>query len=64
MVLGIQAQMVWQIAHVYAQRPGLPEMLRLYANVVGTAFVAGSLEDIDPGEQIAPILAAALPAMY
>lgn len=63
MVLGIQAHMIWEIAHVYAQRPALPETLRLYTNVVATAFIAGSLEEIDPGEQIAPVISAALPAM-
>lgn len=63
MVLGIQTHMVWEIVHVYAQRPSLRELLHLYANVTGTAFVAGALDEIDPAEQIAPILSAALPTM-
>ena len=63
MVLGIQSHMVWEILHVYAQRPSLREVLHLYANVAGTAFVAGALDEIDPAEQIAPILSAALPTI-
>ena len=63
MVLGIQMQMVWQLAHLYAQRPTIRELLHLYANVAATAFVAGSLEDIDVSEQVAPILSAALPTI-
>ena len=63
MVLGLQLRMVWQLAHLYAQRPTVRELIHLYANVAATSFVAGSLEDIDVGEQIAPILSASLPAI-
>ncbi len=52
--------MVWKVAHVYYQRPALREMVQLYGNVVSTAFVAGELDDIEIGEQVAPIATNAL----
>ena len=60
LVLSAQSRMVWQVAHVYSQRPALREMAQLYANVIFTTFVAGELDDIEIGEQIAPIAANAL----
>ena len=59
-VLSAQSRMVWQVAHVYYQRPTLREMAQLYANVVSTAFVAGKLDDIEIGEIVAPIATNAL----
>lgn len=56
LVLSAQSKMVWQVAHVYYQRPTLREITQLYANVVSTAFVAGELDDIEIGEQVAPIV--------
>lgn len=61
-VLGAQIRMVWQIARLYYQRPGLRELLQLYANVVATAFVAGELNDIDVSRQIEPIVSSVLGA--
>jgi hypothetical protein len=55
-VLAAQVKLVWDVAHIYCQRPGLREMGSLYANVLGTAFVAGQLEDIDLSEQLQPVL--------
>ncbi|MBT3604501.1 MAG: DUF697 domain-containing protein [Candidatus Latescibacteria bacterium] len=60
LVLSAQTKMVWQVAHVYHQRPTLRDMLHLYANVASTAFVAGELEDSDIGEQIEPVVSAAM----
>lgn len=60
LVLSAQSKMVWQVAHVYYQRPTLREITQLYANVVSTAFVAGELDDIEIGEQVAPIVTNAL----
>jgi hypothetical protein len=62
-VLTAQARMVWQIAHVYYQRPTLKDMTHLYANVAGTAFLAGELQDLDLGGQVEPILSSALSAL-
>src|SRR5262249_47555512 len=56
LVLAAQSRMVWRIAQVYYQRPTARDLTHLYANVVGTAFVAGELQDIDLGEQVEPIL--------
>jgi hypothetical protein len=55
-VLSAQSRMVWRIAHIYYQRPTLRDMVRLYANVAATSFVASELEDIDVNEQIQPVL--------
>jgi hypothetical protein len=59
-VLAIQSRMVWKIAHHYFQRPTFRDLGYLYANVAGTAFLAGELEDLDVAEQIEPIISSAL----
>jgi len=61
-VLIAQVRMVWQVAHVYYQRPSLREMLQLYANVAGTAFIAGELNDLDISQQVEPIITSVLGA--
>lgn len=70
MVLSANVRLVWRVAHLYDQRPTLRDMANLYANVAGTAFVAGQIDDIDVSEQIQPVLtavfgsvAAAVPGM-
>ncbi len=55
-VLIMLSKMVWRIGHIYNQRPRLKEMLHLYANVAGTAFIAMGLDEIDIGEQVDQIL--------
>ena len=60
LVLGLQTRLVWDVAHVYAQRPSLRDLSYLYANVVGTAFVAGEIDDADLSEQIQPVLSSVL----
>lgn len=45
-VVALHARLVWSVATVYSQRPSPAEFVRLYANVVITAYVAGELEDI------------------
>ncbi|MFO0951255.1 MAG: YcjF family protein [Isosphaeraceae bacterium] len=62
-VLAAQSRMVWKLAHVYYQRPGLREMFDLYTNVAATALVAGELQDVDLSEQVEPVLGAALSAV-
>lgn len=59
-VLFIQSRMVWRIARHYYQRPTLRDLGYLYAQVAGTAFLAGELEDLDLTEQIEPIISSAL----
>lgn len=56
LVLGVQSRLVWDVAHVYHQRPSLQDMVRLYTNVMATAFVAGELEDLDLAEQVQPVV--------
>ena len=60
LVISVQSRMVWQIARLYYQRPTLRDLIHLYANVVGTAFVAGELDDIDISQQVEPILSSAM----
>lgn len=62
-VLCTQMRMVWRIAHLYVQRPSPREMLRLYANVAATAFVASGIESLDIGEMFAPLATSIVPAL-
>jgi len=62
-VLFIQIQMVGRIARIYLQRPSPRELVRLYANVAGTAFVASGLESLDLGEMVAPLAVSVVPAL-
>ena len=62
-LLFTQIQMVSRVARVYVQRPSPREMVRLYVNVAGTAFVASGLESLDIGAMLAPIVTSAVPAM-
>jgi hypothetical protein len=55
-VLVVQTRLIWKIAHVYRQRAGAREMLGLYAAVATTVFAAESLEDLDLGEVIEPMI--------
>lgn len=61
-VLITQFRLVWQIAHLYYQRPSLRDMIHLYANVAATAFIAGELNDLDISEQVEPIITSVLGA--
>jgi hypothetical protein len=62
-VLFTQIQMVSRIARIYVQRPSPRELVRLYANVGGTAFVASGLESLDLGEMVAPLATSVVPAL-
>lgn len=46
-VLAAQTRLIWQIAHVYYQRPSVRDFARLYVNVASTAFIAAGIEDVD-----------------
>lgn len=63
LVLFAQSRMVWQVAHVYSQRPPLREMAQLYANVISTVFLAGKLDDIEIGEKVASITTSTLESL-
>jgi uncharacterized protein DUF697 len=62
-VLFTQIQMVGRIARIYVQRPSPRELMRLYANVAGTAFVASKLDSLDLGEMVAPLAVSIVPAL-
>src|SRR5437773_5576958 len=62
-VLFTQIQMVNRVARIYVQRPSPRELIRLYANVAGTALIASGLESLDLGEMIAPLATSVVPAL-
>lgn len=59
-VLGAHFSMVWRIAGIYYQRPTPRDLLYLYSNVAGTAFLSYSLEEIDLSEQVQPLIESAM----
>lgn len=63
LVLVAQSRLVWKVAHLYYQRPAARDLVHLYANVVGTSFVAGELQDLDLSEQVEPVLSSAVGAL-
>ena len=60
LVLIAQVRMIWQIAHLYKTRPRWQEMTRLFANVAATAFIAGSIDDINIDSQVELLVKSAL----
>ena len=56
-------QMVGRIACIYVQRPSPRELIRLYANVAGTAFRRGRTQSLDLGEMVAPLAVSVVPAL-
>jgi hypothetical protein len=62
LVLAGQTRMIWEIAHLYYQRPTARELVHLYANVAATAFLASEIDDLDISEQIEPVIASTLGA--
>ena len=62
-LLFTQIQMVTRVARVFVQRPSPREMVRLYINVAGTAFIASGLESLDLGEMVAPLATSVVPAL-
>ena len=62
-LLVTQIQMVTRVARVYVQRPSPREMMRLYVNVAGTAFIASGLESLDIGQMVAPLATSVVPAL-
>jgi len=63
LVLSAQSRMVLRIARLYYQRPTLRDLIQLYSNVAGTAFLASEFEDIDISEQVEPVLSSTLGAL-
>jgi hypothetical protein len=46
-ILGLQFRLIWEIAHIYEQRPSLKDMSFLYSNVLVTAFIASSIDEAE-----------------
>jgi len=66
-VFAAQTRLIWNVAHVYYQRPSLRDFVQLYANVASTAFVAAGLEDVDVDVLVSTVLGstvAAVPGMH
>jgi hypothetical protein len=66
-VLAAQTRLIWQVAHVYYQRPSLRDFVQLYANVASTAFIAAGVEDIDVDVLVSTVFGstvAAIPGMH
>ena len=51
-VLINSVKLVWDISHIYQQRPSPRELLWLYSNVITTAFIAGEIEDSELLEDV------------
>jgi len=62
-LLFTQIQMVGRVARVYVQRPSPRELIRLYLNVAGTAFISSGLESLDLGQMVAPLATSVVPAL-
>lgn len=56
LVLMTQGRLIWQLLSLYHQRPHWRETLSIYSNVLATALVATSLEDLDITEQLEPVI--------
>lgn len=66
-VLAAQTRLIWQVAHIYYQRPSLRDFVQLYANVASTAFIAAGIEDVDVDILVGTIFGstvAAIPGMH
>ena len=66
-VLSAQTRLIWNVAHVYYQRPSLRDFVQLYANVASTAFIAAGFEDVDIDVLVSTIFGstvAAIPGMH
>lgn len=66
-VLAAQTRLIWQVAHVYYQRPSLRDFVQLYANVASTAFIAAGIEDVDVDVLLGTVFGssvAAIPGMH
>jgi len=59
LVLMGQMKMIWQITHLYNQRPAWSEIVKLYMNVIATTFAASQIEDLDISSQVEPMISSA-----
>ncbi|MCF7797864.1 MAG: YcjF family protein, partial [Lentisphaeria bacterium] len=59
-VLATNLRMIYAIAEIYYNRPGLRDLSRLYTNVLVAVFLATEIDEIDFDAQIAPVLSSSL----
>lgn len=60
-VLSSLGRIIWEIAHIYNQRPGIRELLYLYGNIFATVLMARGVEDMDLlDDQLEPVIASVL----
>ncbi len=59
-VLIAQTRLIWNIAHIYNQRPSLRELVNLYSNVAVTTFLVSEIEDIDISAHVEPVIRSVL----
>ncbi|MDP8221112.1 MAG: DUF697 domain-containing protein [Candidatus Stygibacter frigidus] len=57
LLLKIQIQMIWEIAHLYNQKPHWKEMLEIYLNVFASGLMAIGISDIPVDELVKKISA-------
>jgi hypothetical protein len=54
-------RLVWEISHIFNQRPSLRDMAYLYGNIGATVLMARGIEDMDLlDEQLEPVIASIL----
>ena len=57
LLLKIQAEMIWEIAHLYNQKPHWKEMVEIYLNVFASGLMAIGISDIPIDELVKKISA-------
>ena len=57
LLLKIQIQMIWEIAHLYNQKPHWKEMLEIYLNVFASGLMAIGISDIPVDELVKKVSA-------
>ncbi|TVQ04969.1 MAG: DUF697 domain-containing protein [Balneolaceae bacterium] len=51
-MIALQFKLIWDVAHVYSQRPTINDMSFLYTNVMATALIASQLDEAEYLEMI------------
>lgn len=60
-VISSLVRMIWDVAHIYNQRPSFREITYLYGNIFATVLMARSVEDLDlMDDQLEPVIASIL----
>ena len=60
-VISSLVRMIWDVSHIYNQRPSFREITYLYGNIFATVLMARSVEDLDlMDDQLEPVIASIL----